>query len=145
MKIKTEILTPTELAEFDVLNFESSHRMDVDEWIKVLKNGIVVMTTARTEDNELAAVCVLKASAGIPLWYCFSIAVLPKYRGMRLGSRVYKKCIIQNCHMGKIQAHCAIDNMESIHLHLALGFRAIQYVNDFYGDYEDAILWERER
>ena len=144
MNIQYENLTPTELADFDKLNFESD-TMDVDEWTKVLANGIVSIFTSRTEQKELAAVCVLKASKGVPLWYCFSIAVLPKYRGMRLGTRLYREAINNIISFGKIQAHCRVDNLESIHLHETLGFKPIQYVNDFYADYEDAILWERDR
>lgn len=145
MKLQIEQLTAKTLAEFDSLTFKESHAMNEEDWQHVLDTGIVVIWTARLDEGELAAVCVLKASKGVSLWYCYSIAVDPKYRGMRLGSRIYRKAIENTVSDGKIQAHCAVDNLESIHLHTAVGFKPIQYVPDFYDDYEDGILWERNR
>ncbi len=148
MYIEQIDLTPTELAAFDATNFDEELAMTEDEWIKVLATGIVKIWVARddsTSDCEIVGICVLKTAKDINLWYCFSIAVAKQYRGQGMAKKLYRAAIENEIPFGKIQAHCEIDNIASIHLHQALGFKSTQYVNDFYGEYNDAILWERER
>jgi ribosomal protein S18 acetylase RimI-like enzyme len=89
---------------------------------------------------------VLKtASVDVGLWYFYSVAVSEKYRKMRLGTRLFNEAIKNELVVGLINSHCHIDNEASIAFHKSLGFKAVQYVPDFYGDYEDAIMWERSR
>jgi ribosomal protein S18 acetylase RimI-like enzyme len=146
MKIAKEMVDPEILAQFDIENFEENHRLSKDEWVKMLGIGYVAIYTARNEDNELAAVLALKTSSvNTGRWYFYSIAVSEKYRKMKLATRLFTEAIEAEISFGSINSHCHIDNVASIGFHTALGFAPIQYVNDFYGDYEDAIMWERRR
>jgi ribosomal protein S18 acetylase RimI-like enzyme len=71
--------------------------------------------------------------------------VSEKYRKMGLATRLFNEAIKAEIATGFINSHCHIDNAASIGFHKSLGFKPVQYVNDFYGDFEDAILWERAR
>jgi ribosomal protein S18 acetylase RimI-like enzyme len=146
MRIEKETLGAETLSSFDLDNFDENHRMDTEEWTAMLGTGYVAMYTARDEAGELAAVLVLKTSSiDTGRWYFYSVAVADKYRKMHLATRIFNEAISSEIAVGVINSHCHIDNEASIGLHKSLGFKAIQYVNDFYGDYEDAILWERAR
>ncbi len=146
MKIQKEQLEPTLLAQFDLANFDDSHRMDEDEWSHMLATGYVATYTARNDDDELAAILVLKTSSvDTGRWYFYSVAVEEKFRKLHLATRIFNEAIRAEIAVGIINSHCHIDNAASIGFHKSLGFKAIQYVNDFYGDFEDAILWERAR
>lgn len=134
------------LADFDLQNFEENHRMDYEEWQSMFKTGEVVVYSARTEQLELAALMVLKTTLiDCGMWYFYSIAVAEQYRGMSFGTRLFNKAIESEIATGIITSHCHIENVASIAFHKSLGFRAIEYVPDFYGDYEDAIMWSRPR
>ena len=146
MRIEKEQLDAETLAAFDFANFDENHRMDEEEWKSMLGSGYVAIYTARTEEDELAGILVLKtASVNVGLWYFYSVAVSEQYRKMGLATRLFKEAIGAEIATGNIQSHCHIDNTESIGFHKSLGFKPIQYTNDFYGDYEDAIMWERAR
>ncbi len=146
MLLQREILTSTELAEFDRANFEISSCMATDEWERMLASGLVVMYTARTAENELAAVLVLKtAIVNINLCYLYSVAVAEKFRRRGYVQELFRYAIEDIISYEIINSHCHVTNAASIGFHKSLGFKAVQYVPDFYGDYEDAILWERDR
>jgi ribosomal protein S18 acetylase RimI-like enzyme len=146
MLLQREVLDNVTLAEFDEVNFEESHRMDYDEWAQMLSCGINIIYTARTEQNEIAAILVLKtASEDVGIWYFYSVAVAEKFRKCGLGTRLFKQAIAETISGGLINSHCHVDNIASIGFHKSLGFKAVQYVPDFYGDFEDAVLWERAR
>jgi ribosomal protein S18 acetylase RimI-like enzyme len=92
------------------------------------------------------AILFLKSpSVDCGLWYFYSVAVSEKYRKMGLATRLFNEAIKAEIATGFINSHCHIDNAASIGFHKSLGFKPVQYVNDFYGDFEDAILWERAR
>ena len=147
MLIQKETLEPSVLAAFDLANFDESHRMDEEEWQQMLSSGYVAMYTIRNEQDELVAVIVLKTDGKIltDRWYFYSVAVSEQYRKMHLATKLFQHAIGAAIACGSINSHCHVDNIASIKFHQSLGFRAIQYVPDFYGDYEDAILWERPR
>jgi ribosomal protein S18 acetylase RimI-like enzyme len=146
MKINKEQLKAKVLARFDLENFEENHRMDEEEWTHSLSSGYCAIYTARNEDNEIVAILFLKSpSVDCGLWYFYSVAVSEKYRKMGLATRLFNEAIKAEIATGFINSHCHIDNAASIGFHKSLGFKPVQYVNDFYGDFEDAILWERAR
>jgi ribosomal protein S18 acetylase RimI-like enzyme len=146
MKIQKEIIDAATLAAFDLENFDENHRMDEGEWTLMLGTGRVCIYTARDEQEGIAAILALKAPAiEVGLWYFYSVAVSEKYRRMNLGTRLFHEAIDSEIATGKINSHCHVDNEASIGFHKSLGFHAVQYVPDFYGDYEDAIMWERMR
>ena len=145
MKIQKEKLEAKTLAAFDLANFDESHRMDEDEWNQMLDSGYVAIYTARNEQNEIVAILALKtSSSNTGMWYFFSVAVSEQYRKMKLGTRLFNEAVRDENVTGRINSHCHIDNTASIGFHQSLGFKPIQYTNDFYGDYEDAIMWERD-
>lgn len=144
MEIQKETISAAELAAFDFENFDEHHRSDEEEWKAILSNGYVPIYTARTEQGEIAAILVLKTSKVQRLrWYFYSVAVAEKYRKMRLATRIFNHAVSAEPVIGRINSHCHIDNQASINLHLSLGFNVVQYVPDFYGDFEDAFLWEK--
>jgi ribosomal protein S18 acetylase RimI-like enzyme len=146
MYLAKESLDAVTLAKFDFENFEESHRMDASEWQQMLSNGRVEIYTARTEKDQLVAVLVLKTSSvETERWYFYSIAVTEKFRKLRLATKLFHLAIENEIAVGVINSHCHVDNEASIALHKSLGFKTVQYVTDFYGDYEDAIMWERPR
>jgi ribosomal protein S18 acetylase RimI-like enzyme len=146
MKITKELLDADTLANFDLDNFDDNHRMDSEEWGSVLDNGYVAIYTARNESDEIASILVMKRpSVEIGVWYFYSVAVAEKYRKMGLATRMFNEAIKNEISFGFINSHCHIDNEASIGFHKSLGFVPQQYVNDFYGDFEDAISWKRAR
>lgn len=146
MKLAKEMLDTVTLAAFDLINFDESHRMDEGEWKQVLGSGYVAIYTARDEQNDIVAILALKTSSvDTGCWYLFSVAVAAKYRKMKLASRLFNKAIMDEISVGVISSHCHIDNVASIGFHKSLGFTSVQYVNDFYGDFKDAIMWARSR
>lgn len=146
MKIVKVDVDPVILARFDLENFEEDVRMDEDEWRTATSNGYCAVYFAQNEQNELAGVLVLKTSTvDTGAWYFYSVAVIDKYRRMGLASRLFHEAIGAEIASGIINSHCHVDNESSVALHKSLGFKAIQYVPDFYGDCEDAILWSRPR
>lgn len=145
MKIQKEKLEAKLLAAFDLSNFDESHRMDEEEWTQMLATGYVAMYTAR-EGDELAAILVLKRpSIEVGVWYFYSVAVAENHRKKGLATKLFREAIQAEIPFGFINSHCHIDNEASIGFHKSLGFVPVQYVNDFYGDFEDAILWRRAR
>lgn len=144
MKIQKQSLEAEELAAFDLANFDERHRMDVSGWQAMLAGGYVVIYTARNEQEEIAAILVLKRpSVEVGIWYAYSLAVAEKYRKKHLACRIFEAAIEAEIPSGFINSHCHIDNEASIGLHKSLGFVPIQYVTDLYGECEDAILWKR--
>jgi ribosomal protein S18 acetylase RimI-like enzyme len=141
--IAKEVLEPSILAAFDLANFDESHRMDEEEWRQMLSNGYVATYVARVKE-EIAGILVLKTSSiSTGLWYFYSVAVAEQFRRHRIAENLYATATEYEKVSGKINSHCHVDNAASIGLHKALGFKASQYVPDFYGDYEDAIMWEQ--
>lgn len=138
-----EALSAAVLAAFDAANFNEKLAIDEDGWSSILNSGHVGVFTARDEKNELVAVLVLKTSS-VPTgrWYFYTVGVAEKYRKMNLASRLFHEAVRSEQVAGIINSHTHIDNIASIQLHKSLGFRPIQYVTDFYDDFEDAILWE---
>jgi ribosomal protein S18 acetylase RimI-like enzyme len=146
MKIQKETIDAATLAAFDFQNFDEIHRMDEGEWKQMLSNGYVAQYVARDEEQNVAGILILKtASVNCGMWYFYSVAIDQKYRRMNLGTRMFHEAIGAEIPTGKINSHCHVDNEASISFHESLGFHAVQYVPDFYGDYEDAIMWERVR
>jgi ribosomal protein S18 acetylase RimI-like enzyme len=146
MRIAKEIVEAKVLAEFDLANFPENHRMDEGEWEKMLSTGYIATYTAKTEKGEVAAILVLKSSSvDYQRWYFYSVSVDARYRKMRLATRIFNEAIREEIVVGVINSHCHIDNEASIRFHKSVGFNPVQYVPDFYGDYEDAIMWERQR
>ena len=146
MKIQKEVLIDVLLAYFDDVNFDEHHKMDEEEWRQMLSNGYVAIYTARDEQNDLAAVLVLKSSSvNTGMWYFYSVAVNEQYRKMGLGTRLFEIATESEISTGIINSHCHVDNVVSINFHQSLGFKVVQYVPDFYGDFQDAIMWERRR
>jgi ribosomal protein S18 acetylase RimI-like enzyme len=143
VKITKETIEAVELARFDHENFPEGIRMDEEEWEKGMVNGYCAVYVARNEREEMAANLVIKTSSiDVGVWYFYSVAVAEKYRRMGLAKRIFHEAIKSEFATGIINSHCHVDNEPSIALHKSLGFKAIQYVPDFYGDCEDAILWE---
>lgn len=146
MKIEKESLDPKVLAAFDEENFDEDQRMDDDEWSQMLNHGYVAVYVARAKDKEVAAILVLKTSSvDTGAWYFYSVAVREKYRKMRLAQGIFHHAIAAEIAFGVIVSHCHVDNAASIALHKSLGFKPAGYVPDFYGDFKDAIQWERPR
>jgi ribosomal protein S18 acetylase RimI-like enzyme len=146
MKIEKRQLDAKTLAEFDLANFDENHQMDEGEWTLMLGTGRVVTYIARDEQEEVAAILVLKAPAvEIGVWYFYSVAVSEKSRRSGIATKLFREAIKAEISFGFINSHCHIDNTASIGFHKSLGFVPVQYVNDFYGDFEDAILWKRAR
>ena len=146
MKFQKEQLDSSVLADFDLSNFDENHRMDAEEWDKTLGTGYVPIYTVRDEGGDLVAVLVLKSPAvEVGLWYFYSVAVVEKHRKSGIASKLFYYAIGEEISFGFINSHCHIDNTASIGFHKSLGFTPIQYVNDFYGDFEDAIMWKRAR
>jgi ribosomal protein S18 acetylase RimI-like enzyme len=146
MKIIKVDIDPVVLAQFDLDNFPEDIRMDEDEWKAATSNGYCAVYFAQNEQNEVAGVMVLKTSTiDTGMWYFYSVAVADKYRRMGLAKRLFHEAVKAEIATGIINSHCHVDNESSIALHKSLGFKAIQYVPDFYGDCEDAILWSRPR
>ena len=142
MQIQKEQLDAKTLAQFDFDNFDENHRIDETEWEQVLSNGYVPIYVARTEQNEIAGILIFKTSKVFKTrWYFYSVVIAEKYRRMGLASRIFYDAVRCESVLGKMNSHCHIDNEASIALHNSLGFNIIQYVPDFYGDFEDAFLW----
>ena len=140
--IAKEVLEPSILAAFDLANFDESHRMDEEEWRQMLSNGYVAVYVARVKE-EIAGISVLKtSSASTGMWYFYSVAVAEQFRRHHIAENLYAIATENEKVSGKINSHCHVDNTASIALHKALGFKPFQYAPDFYGDYEDAIMWE---
>ena len=75
--------------------------------------------------------------------YLYSNAVLYPYRNKGIGYALLE----HRCHLlwekcDVIQAHTRTDNKMSARLLLKYGFKAIEYVTDFYDDNVDATKWE---
>jgi ribosomal protein S18 acetylase RimI-like enzyme len=127
------------LAEFDALCFDAEG-MSEEEWAKVLESNAYACKAV--EGGKIVGVAVAKYAAGIA--YLYSSAVLPEFRGQNLGCwMVNDRLQFLETVASKVQAHTRIENFASQRMLKKCGFLAIQYVTDFYGDLEDAILWER--
>jgi ribosomal protein S18 acetylase RimI-like enzyme len=135
-------MTSAILAKIDEECFDNE-AMTVEEWEKVITMpGVEIFYSKDDEDNIVgAAVLIITA---FKIAYLYSNAILPKYRRQRRGytlllerlNRVHNEGIVQ------IQAHTRVNNIESGELLRKAGFNPIQYVPDFYDDFQDAILWE---
>lgn len=146
MKIQKETVGPEILAAFDLDNFDELHRMDADEWGQVLSGGSVAIYTATDNDGTIAAILVIKRPiVEIGVWYLYSVAVADGHRKAGIATKLFYEAIQAEIPFGFINSHCSIDNLPSIRFHKSLGFVPVQYVNDFYGDFKDAILWRRAR
>lgn len=146
MNISKEAIEPSVLAQFDLDNFDEEVRMDEEAWKQAIANGYCAVYVARNEQEEIAAVLVLKTSTvNTGSWYFYSVAVAEKYRKMGLSTRMFNEAIRGEVAYGFINSHCHVGNDASIALHKSLSFTAIEYVPDFYGACEDAILWRRQR
>jgi ribosomal protein S18 acetylase RimI-like enzyme len=142
MQFQKEQLDAATLAAFDFDNFDEHHRCDEVEWEAIFSNGHVPIYTARDENGIVAAIAVFKTSKHHKTrWYFYSIAVAENYRRQGLAKDLFYHVLGAEPILGKLNSHCHIDNEASIALHRALGFNIIQYVPDFYGDFEDAFLW----
>lgn len=127
------------LADFDKKCF-AQDGMTEEEWAKVIANNAYVCCAI--EQPGIVGVAVAKYAAGIA--YLYSSAVLPEYRGQNIGCwMVSDRIDYLSTFVSKVQAHTRIENFASQRMLKKCGFVPIQYVTDFYGDLEDAILWER--
>lgn len=144
MRLEKETLDVETLEAFDYQNFGRNHRMTAEEWEQMLSTGRVAIYTLRDAAEELVSVLVLKTSSiDVSLWYFYSIAVAREHRKKGWATFLFNEVVKAEKVTGIINSHCHIDSVASIALHRSLGFKVIQYVNDFYGDSEDAILWKR--
>jgi ribosomal protein S18 acetylase RimI-like enzyme len=127
------------LAEFDALCFDAEG-LSEEGWEKVLESNAYACKAV--EGGKIVGVAVAKYSAGIA--YLYSSAVLPEFRGQGIGIWLVRdRMNFVETFASKVQAHTRIDNFASQRMLKKCGFLAIQYVTDFYGELEDAILWER--
>ncbi len=134
---------PKLLAELDKTCFEKD-KMTEREWEKFFKHekNFFLVWAKDNETKALVGVAlIIFGIAGIA--YLYSNAVLPSYRKKGIGTELLARRIsfIKNI-ATKIQTHTRANNTESTRILKASGFIPIQYVIDFYGEFEDGVLFE---
>jgi ribosomal protein S18 acetylase RimI-like enzyme len=131
--------TIQEAAELDSLCF-GSEAMTTEDWKKALTGNFKVFKEFR--NGKCVGLAVVKWDVGIA--YFYSNAVHPQFQGQGIGTTLVKErlsFIRDFCYM--VQAHTRIGNQASQAVLANSGFYPIEYVPDFYDDFEDAILWQR--
>ena len=128
-----------ELSVFDHICF-GTEAMSSEEWSIALDANTREVREYR--DGKVVGIAVIKWAAGIG--YLYSNAVLPDYRNQGIGTRLIRMRLdfVKNFCL-KVQAHTRINNEASQAILRKCGFVPIHYVPDFYGDCEDAVLWEK--
>lgn len=131
------------LAEFDSLCF-GSEAMSESDWEKVFENENSYVFV-HNPDGIVTGIAVARYDAGIG--YLYSNAVHPDHRGKGIGTYLVAmrlEFFKQEHHRcARVQAHTRIGNKASQAVLAKCGFEPIQYVTDFYDDFEDGILWEK--
>lgn len=115
--------------------------MTEEDWIAVLSSLATVFYASINGD---LVGCAVAKWTGFGIGYLYSSAVLADYRGNGIGSQLVKARVqyLWTKNIARVQAHTRVDNLASGAMLYKCGFTAIQYVTDFYGDYEDGILWQ---
>ncbi len=129
-----------DLAAFDEVCF-GDEGMSAEEWLQVLDEKSVVFRHER--NGNTVAIGVAKWDAGIG--YLYSVATLPEFRKQGIAAKLTANRLefLRGAGCVRVQAHTRIGNEASQAGLRKAGFVAIQYVTDFYGDFEDGILWEK--
>jgi ribosomal protein S18 acetylase RimI-like enzyme len=123
-----------------------SEAMTFKEWLQVTSSPVIIVCAWEDPDKDhFSGLSVARYAAGIG--YLYSSAVVPEARRLGIGERMVRKRIelLEDLGCAVIQAHTRIENEPSQNMLRKCGFLPIQYVTDFYDDFEDAILWERAR
>lgn len=133
---------PVLLAKLDAEVF-GTEAMDQDEWQLFFDQKPCFTVNWITVEDKIIGAAVMTFSLKAGIAYLYSNAVLEEYRGKGFGKELINARInFLGMACAKIQAHTRVNNLASIKLLLNTGFESLQYVTDFYGDCEDAILWE---
>lgn len=134
---------PGILAELEKASFEPGDQIKQREWAKLLHFSVFYACAAKVGD-VIAGAAVVVVAAGIG--YLYSYAVIPEWQRRGIGSRLLKQATEVCKDKGKcvkIQAHTRTHNLPSQTLLIKAGFVAVQYVTDYYADFEDGVLWEK--
>jgi len=131
------------LAVLDKMCF-GSEAMTFKEWLKVtMTHPLICCAWHGIDKDHFAGMSVARYAAGVG--YLYSSAVVPDARRLGIGERMVQKRLeflkLKGCHL--VQAHTRTENSASQAMLTKCGFDAVQYVTDFYDDFEDAILWSR--
>lgn len=128
------------LARFDKICF-AKDGMSKSDWEAALS----LNSYACCAIDQVGTVGVAVAKFGAGIGYLYSSAILPEYRRKGFGKALteHRIDVLSKIGCHKIQAHTRLDNEASEAMLISCGFGAIQYVTDYYDDFEDAVLWER--
>ena len=130
-----------DLASLDAACFSSSDAISAKEWKKLLLRTQNVIVYVH-DDSDLMGAAVGTWAAGVG--YLYSNAVMPRFRRQGLGLEMIEARIniLRSNGCARVHAHTRVENRISRDLLKRVGFKAIQYVPDHYGDFEDGVLWE---
>ena len=130
------------LTEIDEACF-GEEKMSFDEWFSAIVNDNTYIVLASV-DNVFVGAAVARITP-FKIGYIYSYAVLKECRGYGIATLLLGDCLRElkerNCSL--IQAHTRIDNEPSGNVLRKANFHPIQYVPDFYDDFQDAILWQQ--
>jgi len=109
-----------------------------DSFLVAKVNGKVVgYIMCRVEDSIMISLPVRRIKRG----HVVSIAVLPEYRGMGIGTNLLReaiKALKENCHCVDVYLEVRISNHKAIKLYRKLGFTVSHIKRGYYRDGEDA-------
>jgi ribosomal protein S18 acetylase RimI-like enzyme len=104
------------------------------------------LTLVDTGDGQLHGYIMLLFNAGTSLARLYSIAVGPGFRGQGVGRRLEqaaeKAALAKDCVSMRLEVRR--DNISSIRLYEAIGYRQIGVIEDYYEDHMDALRYEKQ-
>lgn len=144
-KYEIKIPTTTDAIELDKIDrecFNEDVRMDATEWAAVFDSQCRVFYVLN-ESNKVVGAAVIKMTT-FGLAYLYSTAVLPNYRKQGVGESLllHRLNFLRSQGFRRVQAHTRVDNEIGGGLLEKFGFIPTEYVPDFYGDFQDGILWQ---
>ena len=132
---------PIFLTELDTECFDTE-KMTLEEWEKFFSTHSNNFISYYTEDTKVIGASIITFSPN-NIAYLYSIAVLPQYRKLNIGEGLLGSAIayVQQS-VYTIQAHTRVENVPMIQLLRKYQFKPAAYIPDYFGDFEDGILWE---
>lgn len=130
------------LAGIDKQCFLPKDTLSTDEWNRFLMMTHHCVVTLHDPMCGIVGAAVATSAAGIG--YLYSNAVLRGHRRQGYGKELLNQrlnWLSRECSI--VQAHTRVGNVPAHETLKSVGFAAKQYVPDFYGDFEDGILWEK--
>jgi ribosomal protein S18 acetylase RimI-like enzyme len=142
-----KIEAPTQETAWDLATIDGkcfgSEALGNEEWEDALTELATVFFAKVGSHIVGAAVCKYTM---FNIGYLYSTAVLQGYRRMGIATELLQQRIDylcagdRNCRI--IQAHTRASNIASGRLLQKHNFKAIEYITDYYGDFEDGVLWQ---